>query len=316
MQKYQIEQQNRAVSTVKFFIPNDWQQSILLMSDNHHDSVYCNREFERKHLEEAKKKNALVCIFGDFFDAMQGRFDPRRNMDELREEYRRSDYYDFVVTDAANFLKPYAKNLLLIARGNHESAVNKNANIDLTDRLVFLLNLDKKSEVLSGGYGGWLRFLFRRDSKSGSKPPVASINMKYFHGAGGEAPVTKGAIQTNRQAVFLPDADIVVNGHNHQNYIITNTRERLSLKSHVYFDNQYFVRIPGYKQSYADGTGGWDVETGKAPKPIGAVWLHLRYKNKEMRMSFEADVRGPDAVEPAAVGAPEYEPFPEDSEYP
>jgi hypothetical protein len=56
---------------------------------------------------------------------MQGRFDPRRDMDELRPEYRRNDYYDFVVRDAADFLEPYANNIALISDGNHELAVLK-----------------------------------------------------------------------------------------------------------------------------------------------------------------------------------------------
>jgi hypothetical protein len=284
------------------------------MSDNHHDSIYCNREFEKEHFEEAKKRNALIIQTGDFFDAMQGRFDPRRSMDELREEYRRSDYYDFVVADAIEFLKPYAPNIMLLGRGNHESAVRKNASIDLTDRLVYMLNSQHGGNIIAGGYGGWVRMLFRKEDRGGQ--PAGSLNIKYFHGAGGEAPVTRGAIQTNRQAVFLPDADVVVNGHSHQNYIITNTRERLSQKSKIFFDNQYFIRVPGYKQSYADGTGGWDVETGKAPKPIGAVWLHMEYRNKQFRMRFEPDVRGPEPVAPSETAAPEYEPYAQDSEYP
>jgi len=46
---------------------------------------------------------------GDWFDAMQGKFDPRRNMDELRPEYRTEKYFDVVVESSAEFLKPYAK---------------------------------------------------------------------------------------------------------------------------------------------------------------------------------------------------------------
>ena len=76
-----------AVTTIRMDDPRKgWEQWFLLMSDNHHDSIYCNRDLETEHLEEAKRRNARVFIFGDFFDAMQGRFDPRRSMDELRKD--------------------------------------------------------------------------------------------------------------------------------------------------------------------------------------------------------------------------------------
>ena len=184
-----------------------WEQWFLLMSDNHHDSVYCNRDLEIEHLEEAKRKQARIFIFGDFFDAMQGRFDPRRSMDELRPEYRVENYYDVVVRDSAKFLSPYADLIDVISDGNHELAVRKNANTDLIDRLVYELRQGGKSTVVHGGYGGWIRMMF---DKTGVRE---SIKLKYFHGAGAEAPVTRGVIQTNRQAVYLPDADVVVNGH-------------------------------------------------------------------------------------------------------
>ena len=315
MNKYKIEQISKAVVTVKFKVAAGWKQSFVFMSDNHHDSILCNRRIEREAFEKARKRNALIILTGDFFDAMQGKFDPRRNMDELRPEYRRQDYLDFVVTDAARFLDKYKSNLMLIGRGNHESSVRKNNSVDLIDRLALLLNLKNTgTRVAAGGYGGWVRILFRKDVKGNA--PIGSINIKYFHGSGGEAPVTRGAIQTNRQAVYLPDADVVVNGHSHQNYIITNTRERLSQKSHVYFDNQYFIRVPGFKQGYADGTGGFDVETGKAPKPLGTVWMNLEYRNNKMHERFEPDVCPPEPVNPVDSYVEPMEPYPQDSEYP
>jgi len=99
---------------------DDWQQWFLLQSDNHHDSIQCNRDLETEHLEDALDKRAIVFMFGDVLDAMQGRFDPRRSMDELRPEYRGEDYYDFVVTDCAEFYGRYAPQIGIMSDGNHE----------------------------------------------------------------------------------------------------------------------------------------------------------------------------------------------------
>jgi hypothetical protein len=253
---------------------------------------------EIEHLEEAKRKHARIFIFGDFFDAMQGRFDPRRSMDELRPEYRVDNYYDVVVHDSAKFLAPYADLIDIISDGNHELAVRKNANTDLIDRLVYELRQDGKSSVVHGGYGGWVRMMVDKNSAR------ESIKLKYFHGAGAEAPVTRGVIQTNRQAVYLPDADVVVNGHNHNAYYVPIARERISDQGKLFMSLQHHVRVPGYKQDYGDGTTGWSVTKGGVPKPIGAVWMRLwmsfedqsRNHNGEVKMQFLPDVRGGDAV--------------------
>jgi len=283
--------QSGCITSIYIDVNAGWEQWILFMSDNHHDSVRCNRELETAHFEEAKKRGAWVMIFGDLFDAMQGRFDPRRSMDELRPEYRREDYYDYVVTDFAKYLKPYVANIKLITDGNHELSVLKNANTNLPDRLVRdHLNKDG-GHVIHGAYGGWVRFMFENNGK-----PMSSIRLKYFHGAGGEAPVTRGVIQTNRQAVYLPDADIVVNGHNHSAYYVPISRERLGGKGKQFFDIQHHIRIPGYKQDYGDGSTGWDVTRGGVPKPIGAVWCRMYYENATIRMQFISDIRGGDPV--------------------
>jgi hypothetical protein len=238
---------------------------LFITSDVHFDSAFCNRKVFFQDMEEALKQKSKVCIFGDFFDAMNGRFDPRRDMSMLRPEYRRADYYDFVVNDAYEKLKKYKNNILIITPGNHELAVLKNANTYLSDRLSKMLG------CLHGGYGGWLKVMIKVNSEI-----RGSVNIKYFHGSGGEAPVTRGAIQTNRQAVYLPDADIVVNGHSHNAYWIPIQRERITQNGIHYFDTQHHVRTPGYMQAYGDGTTGWEVTRGGVPKPLGGCFVTIK----------------------------------------
>lgn len=277
--------------------PNsDNEFQYFFMSDIHFDSVYCNRDLFFQDLEEAKRREAMICIFGDLFDAMNGRFDPRRDMSMLRPEYRRADYYDYVVQDAANKLKPYAKNIRLIAPGNHELSVLKNANTYLTDRLISILN-QSGGTISHGGYGGWLRLVFRTNSL-----PNGTILTKYYHGSGGEAPVTRGVIQTNRQAVYLPDADIIVNGHSHNAYWVPITRERIGGKGDHFFDTQHHVRTPGYMQSYGDGTLGWEVTRGGVPKPLGSCYVKIklggRHKQHRPSVTIEPVIHNPIAVSP------------------
>lgn len=244
---------------------------IYLMSDVHFDSVYCERSLLKKHLDKAKEENAIIIIGGDFFDAMQGRFDPRRSLDELRPEYRRDDYYDFVVRDASEFLKPFASHIVMITQGNHESAVLKNANINLTDRLAYSLGQD----IVSGMWKGWIRVVLTRSHQRGS------VNLYYAHSAGdGNASVTRGVIATNRQAVYIPDADVIWNAHNHHAYIVPITRERLSNKGVRYTDIGWYVRSPGYKRDWLHDSG-FAAEKGHGPRPLGCVVITIEIKSNK-----------------------------------
>ena len=250
-----------------------WELYLLLTSDRHHDSIECDRKMELAHLEEAKKRKAFILDVGDLFDVMQGKFDPRRSYSNLRPEYKEDNYLDAIVKEAAEFYAPYVNRFLLMGRGNHESSVLKNNGVDLTGNLVHRLNSDKGGHIQAGGFGGWVRILC---TEGGTQRE--SVMIKYFHGAGGgSAPVTRGVIQTNRQAVYLPDADIVVNGHNHEAWYMPISRERISNQGIVHQDIQHHIRTATYKMDYGDGSKGWHVETGKPPKPCGAAWVRLYY---------------------------------------
>lgn len=267
-------------------VSKEWEQWILLTSDRHHDSKWCDRELEQRHLEEVVKRNGYIVDVGDFFDMMQGRYDPRRTYRDLRPEYARETYLDEIVADAAKFFRPYASRFLVIARGNHDQTVLKNSGTDVISNLVHSLNRDHGGNIQTGGYGGWVVF-----KCTVNKTTRVAVRLKYFHGAGGGGPVTRGVIQTNRQAVFLPDADIVVNGHTHDSWHVPIARERISALDVIGRDIQHHIRTATYKDEYREGADGWHVETGKPPKPIGAVWLRLFYARNSVEFEFVQDVK-------------------------
>ncbi len=295
-------EQNGAVTSIYYDVAAGWELWIFHVADCHWDSIYCNREFMEDQFQEAKRRGARINIYGDWFDAMQGKFDKRRSMMELRQELKRDDYYDTVVRLSENWLKPYADNLDVMADGNHELSILSNASTNLMDRLVDRLRSKNPTcRAVHGGYGGYVHYKFNL-SDGNSTGPRQSIKVKYFHGSGGEAPVTRGAIQTNRQAVYLPDANIVVNGHSHNDYHIPIARERLSNKGELYFDIQHHIRVPGYKQGYGDGTAGWEVTRGGVPKPIGGCWTRFFVQNGRVNIQVIPDIREP---EPVSVEAEE-----------
>ena len=94
------------------FMPNkDWEQWILLSSDRHHDNPKTDQALEKKHLDLALKRNALIMDFGDLFCAMQGKYDPRGVKSDIRPEHCFNNYFDRLVDTAVDFYKPNAKNM-------------------------------------------------------------------------------------------------------------------------------------------------------------------------------------------------------------
>jgi hypothetical protein len=263
-----------------------WEQKILLRSDAHHDNIKNDWGLEKKHLEKAKECNAPILDFGDMFCAMQGKYDPRKDMNQLKPEHKVQGYLDAIVKSAADDYAPYAKNFAVFGRGNHESSILNRLGTDLISNMVHRMNSENKSNVYAGGYSGWiiLSFKIRRTVRH-------TLKLHYFHGAGGGGPVTRGVIQTNRMAVYLPDADIVVSGHTHDSWVVPIRRLRISDRNVIHQDNQYHVRTGTYKDDFSDGHEGWHVETGKPPKSMGAVWMKLQSDGDKVIPTFEIDLK-------------------------
>lgn len=252
-------------------IKTGWQQWVMLSSDRHHDNALTNWELERKHLDKAKERNALIIDAGDMFCAMQGKYDPRSSMDSLRPEHKRDDYLDALIETALDFYKPYAANFALVGRGNHEANIRARHGVDLTERFVGELR-KHGSGAMSGEYSGWVTFRFEIH-----KTVRTVRHLHYFHGAGGGGPVTRGVISSNRMAVNYPDADIVLSGHTHDQWVVSVKRERITQEGVPYMDLAFHVRTPTYKDEYQTGSG-WAIEKGHNPKPLGCVWVRFFYE--------------------------------------
>lgn len=276
----EIIEQSRNVHQVKESFTGKKDFWYLLSSDGHWDNPDADRDMMERHLKECRERGAMWFHFGDFYCAMQGKYDKRSDKSKLRPEHQTSKYLDSLVDTAAKWFDDYKDIPKFFGLGNHETAILKNHETNLIERLVERINA-KEGNAYMGGYGGWIKLQFNRNQER------QSINLKYFHGHGGGGPVTKGLIQSQRQAVFLPDADIVVSGHVHEQYTIPFTRERLKDSGKIVLEEQWHVRTPTYKDEYKQGYGGWHIETGKPPKPLGAYWLKVSVQaNQPIHFDF------------------------------
>lgn len=283
---YTTEQTQRNVVTVRvpFQRNKEFEQWFLLTADRHWDNPHSNQDLQREHLQQARERGAGVIDNGDLFCAMQGRWDKRSSKSDLRPEHQCDNYLDALVSTSADFFEPFADQFVLIGSGNHEESVKKAHETDLTERLCATLFDRTGHRITNGGFGGWVKFLFR-DPTNVKKSYC--VNLHYDHGYGGGGPVTKGVIQNNRRGTYLPDAHIVISGHIHERSTQDMQRIRLSDQGTTYHDTQTHIIQPTYKEEYGDGSSGWHCRRGAPPKPIGCTWLRFYYSKKYDRILWE-----------------------------
>lgn len=281
--KWSFGHKSRNVHTLHIDLPHVGdEQSILLQSDVHFDNPHCNRDLWREHMERARELDAPVFDAGDFFCAMQGKYDPRSSKSDVRPEHARGDYLDALVRTAAEELEPYKDLLTLRAWGNHETAILKRHETDLTARLVERLKV-AGSGAECGQFSGWVRIFV---TYQGTRRK--SFDLFYHHGYGGGGPVTRGVIQANRMGVYLDGAEIVWSGHTHDAWAMPVQKVRLNGACVVEQFEQLHVRTPGYKDEYEDGARGWHIERGAPPKPLGGAWLRVyQHTGGEVRIDVQ-----------------------------
>jgi UDP-2,3-diacylglucosamine pyrophosphatase LpxH len=248
---------------------------LAILSDLHWDNPKCDRDMLKRHLDYCLKENIPVFINGDFFCLMQGKGDRRGNKSDIRPEHNNAKYLDSVVETAVEWFSPYASILTVIGYGNHETAIIKYQETDLLQRFVDLMNYKNKSNIFTGGYGGWL--VIKKNIRTNTSMTKL---LKYFHGSAGGGIVTRGAINLTRALEIYESMDVFVMGHIHENASRNDVRDALQYNTgkHTYelIQKQIHLAITGtYKEEYVDGFGGWHVERGAPIKPLGGRILTL-----------------------------------------
>ena len=246
----------------------------LFISDVHLDSVHCDRVKLKQHLDLALERNAIVFIFGDLLDLMQGKYDPRSNKADLNPKYNTARYIDEVIKDVVEFLTPYKSVLAFYSPGNHETSVEKRIEYGIVDKICYQL------EMSQGNYSGYIYCRFFSYLEESTKVPLI---IGYHHGYGGGGQVTRDSIQTARKAVYLPDANVVISGHTHDRWIIPITRNRISRYGES-IDQQWHLKTGTYQNAPID-FNGYAIEKGLAPKAGAGIWMKYTI-GSDLKLSY------------------------------
>ena len=285
--KKKMKTERLSRNIIRFHI--DKNLDLAILSDLHWDNPKCNRDLLKAHLDYCLENDIPVFINGDMFCLMQGKGDRRGNKSDVRPEHAFNNYFDSIVTTAVEWFAPYAHIIKLISYGNHETAIIKHCETDVLQRFVDLLNYKCNSNVLTGGYGGWIWINYINAANR------KGIKLKYFHGSGGGGVVTKGAINLTR-ALQMYEADVFVMGHIHENSARTDAKEVLFTRSGVAEVRHKYIHsaITGtYKDEYSDGFGGWHIERGAPVKILGgrilSIKIHRKVHNKRKKTFCHID---------------------------
>jgi hypothetical protein len=260
-------------------------QEFLLVSDLHWDNPHCDRGLLKNHLDEAVKRNAAIILNGDTYCCMGGKYDRRADKSLIRPEHNTDRYFDAIVDTSVEWFAPYAKNILLIGYGNHETAIIKHGETDLLQRFASTLNYATGSAVQVGGYGGTIDIRVLHDTIRG-----VNFVVHYYHGSGGGGPVTKGVIQDQRLLAGTEGYDLTWMGHVHELYYHQNIIHRYDRSTKTLIQKPiHQLRTATYKEEWDGGYMGFHTERGRGPKPLGGYWLKL-----ETSRNSSKDNKGPE----------------------
>jgi hypothetical protein len=182
---------------------------------------------------------------------------------------------DALVSTATDFYEPYAKNIVCLGLGNHETSILDRHETNLTERLAQSLRDRTGAVVPVTGYTGWVRFLLQYYTMR------TSVILWHMHGYGGGGPVTKDTIQAQRQQAYVGNADILWSGHVHERWCQESIKITVSEKGEVRQRPVWYLKSGTYKEEYGSGKSGWHIATGKPPKPLGAWWLKIQFDRKK-----------------------------------
>jgi hypothetical protein len=83
-------------------------------------------------------------------------------------------------------------------------------------------------------------------------------------------------------AAMMEGYDIIWMGHVHEIYHHVNVVECYdSHQKKLKLKEVHQVRTGAYKEEYGDGFGGYHIEKGRPPKPMGGYWMTLEVNVSE-----------------------------------
>ena len=277
MPKFTTTEMKRNIHHVTFEV-EDGAAPFLIISDVHFDSVKCDRDLLTAHFRAISEQGGYVVVNGDWFDLMQGKYDPRGSKYDIRPEYNRGDYIDHVIRDSAEWLAQWNVPIF-IGQGNHETNILRRLETNPAERLVENLR-SRGVDAYLGGYSGWLVLRSVRKKKSRIDQETTTYTIHYHHGFGGSSPRSKGVLKADIAQQQHPDADMLLRGHDHNKWMLPVSVSRLNNRGNCeVIRTVHHLQTGSYKKQ-GDRYGGWETEKGFSTTTMGGWFVTFESHRK------------------------------------
>lgn len=278
------QKHDAVVFDIEYRRKRGWQKKFLITSDEHIDNKKTQNKRLLRLLDEAERQEAKWISNGDLFDCMGGKYDKRSNKADILPELQVGNYFDALNDFGASLLSKHAKNCAVMTYGNHELSVLQRHETDILKRFVYTMNREHGGKIILQDYASWIRFQFFTE-KDENKANYRSFNCYKTHGTGGNAPVTKGVIQSaRRQDMVL--ADIYLSGHIHTEWIVSRPQWYLSNEGMTKIREPLHIQVGTMKDSTK---GTWENMKGFAPPSLGGVWLTFYFCPDDLTIKVKAE---------------------------
>jgi len=266
------------------------------MSDLHFGSAYCDENHIKKDLAEAKERKARILIVGDVFDLLLPKDLKRFKTSDLAKYLQnRDDIINECLKRCFELLKDYAEFIDIISLGNHEFDLIKYHSTDIVLLLIELLNQHLQSsknnhKIIHGGIIGYLQYIFSCNSDGGKR----NTNILYYHGKGGEAPMTKGILDVQRMKINYV-YDVLFTGHKHNLWADTSINVIPSNHGLIQWRPCRSVQCGTYQKAYDIEKNvssiSFEEQKAFAPKEIGCAFVKIRWTGHQTnKLEIKAEV--------------------------
>lgn len=243
--------------------------SVLWVADGHLD----NPKTKVKWIKDLFKKypEAYIIYGGDHSDLMQGKSDRRSSKSSLKNELKESDYLNQVVDyTRANFIEPYKDRVLCFTQGNHNTAITRHLEVDLSK---FMLEPYGIELMHTAGY-----IMFKYSVSKGKRSAVFPIYFQHAPPSGGKR--SKGMLSVDLLLAQHPDVKAIISEHIHTAFITPQTVERLDIRTkRLSYQNVWYIQAPTIKAEHEGKKSGYYHEVVKVgATTIGAVKLDFKVK--------------------------------------
>lgn len=277
--------QSIRVNTIKKDVEYNKDYYMLAIADTHIGNTGFNKKLFKKDMDRALSLNADVFIIGDLVDAIVFT-DVKRYVPSVNDsEANRDDQVNKWIEDTVNLLAPYAKNIKMISMGNHEYTILKRHGIDIIKLIIKELNNEHGGNIIYGGFLGYMQYLFTLQQPNSTAKK--KMDILYYHGKGGDAPVTKGMIDFSRKKLNFV-FDLYLTGHKHTLITDTDKVVYLSVNGNVVEKQTRCIECGTYMGLDSNKGIGYAEVGGYSPKDLGGVFIRYNIDyNKEITMRAE-----------------------------